>query len=143
MPDGEENDEVLDDAERSRDEELNQPLLSSQDDRLPVSGMLLYCSLNFFHGISGVTWGRFGIIYYNEIRHLSDEQIGFLQGVIPLISLVSQPFWGTMADWFQSKKSVYLICKAASTLALLALSMESIVQTFSQILLCVAAFGSS
>jgi MFS transporter, PPP family, 3-phenylpropionic acid transporter len=130
----------------STNENLDEPLLppppsTDVDDRPPFGGMLLYCSLYFFHGISGVTWGRFGIVYYNEIRHLSDEQIGILQGVIPLIALLSQPFWGTTADWFQSKKTVYLICKAGSTVALLALSLDSIVKTFLQILLCVACMA--
>lgn len=128
------------DPERPREEELQQPFLPSpQDDRPPLLGMLLYCSLYFFHGISGVTWGRFGIVYYNKIRHLSDEQIGLLQGVIPLISLLSQPFWGTMADWFQSKKSVYLVCKAASTVAVLSLALKNL--SYYQILFCVAGIG--
>ncbi|CAB9505856.1 Major facilitator superfamily domain-containing protein 6 [Seminavis robusta] len=133
-------------------ESLQEPLLSdspsvsSEDDGPSQRGMILYCSLFFFHGISGVTWGRFSIVYYNSILHLSEEQIGVLQGVVPLIALLSQPFWGSISDCFRSKKMVYLVCKFGSALFLLALSFQNLVQTFPQILFCVigmAIFRSS
>lgn len=110
---------------------------NDQDDDAPsFSGLLLFKSLYFLNGLSGATWGRFGVIYYNSVKHLSPEQIGVLQGVLPLLGFITMPLWGYVADMVHSRKSVYIFCKVMSTVSLLSLSLES-VNTFPLIFLCV------
>ena len=110
-----------------------------------LSGLILFKTLYFLSGLSSSTWGRFGIIYYNNIQHLSPSQIGVLQGVTPLLGFVVQPLWGWLADYTLQRKHIYLVCKFCSTLSLLCLSLPS-VNTFAKTLLCVvgiAVFRSS
>jgi MFS family permease len=111
------------------------------DDSQPsFSGLLFFKSLYFLNGLSASTWGRFGVIYYNSVKHLSPEQIGILQGAIPLFGLVTMPFWGYIADLVRSRKCVYLFCKVLGTISLLSLSLSS-VDTFPLILLCVSGMA--
>lgn len=118
------------------------PSLSDDgDDSQPsFSGLLFFKSLYFLNGLSASTWGRFGVIYYNRVKHLSPEQIGVLQGAMPLLGMVTMPFWGYVADLVRSRKRVYLFCKALGTIALLSLSLSSI-DTFPSILLCVSGMA--
>jgi MFS transporter, PPP family, 3-phenylpropionic acid transporter len=87
-------------------------------------GLLFYRSIYFLSGLSASAWGRFGIIYYNEVKHLNPAQIGVLSGVNPIVGFVIQPIWGYIADTIQSRKLVFVICRALSTLFLLSLSLD-------------------
>jgi MFS family permease len=96
---------------------------SYDDDDAPTFwGLFFYRALYFLNGLSASTWGRFGVIYYNEVAHLTPEQIGILQGITPLISFLMMPLWGALADYcLQSRKQVYLFCKGMGTLCLMVL----------------------
>jgi MFS family permease len=96
-------------------------LLSSQFQSPDPRRLLFFKSLYFLSGLSGATWGRFGIIYYNQIKHMTATQIGWCSGIMPLVGFVAMPFWGWVADLIHSRKYVYLLCKAMSTLSLLSL----------------------
>lgn len=102
--------------------------------------LIFFRVVYFFDGLSSSTWGRFGIIYYNQVKKLPPAQIGILSGVLPLISLVTQPLWGAMADKIHSRKYVYLLCKLLSTCALLGLSLSS-VDNFWKVFGCVAGMA--
>jgi MFS family permease len=120
--------------------ELTEPLLEQAEDGLPcASRLLLFRSIYFLSGLSGSTWGRFGVIYYNQVKHLSTEQIGILQGLLRLMGFVTSPLWGYVADMIQSRKVVYLFCNTMSMMALLSLSRA---QSFLAILLCVITMAS-
>lgn len=122
-------------------EDLPSVVPDDGDDSQPsFSGLLFFKSLYFLNGLSSSTWGRFGVIYYNTVKHLSPEQIGILQGAIPLFGLVTMPFWGYVADLIHSRKCVYLFCKVLGTISLLSLSLSS-VDTFPLILLCVSGMA--
>ena len=130
------NEEEDDDDERTETEE-------EEESTLCQSKLFLFKVLYFLNGLSGATWGRFGIIYYNEVQHLNEEQIGILQGVMPLVGFVSMPLWGYVADMIQSRKIVYVFCKGMATISLL---LMSVCGGFYGTLICVigmATFRSS
>lgn len=113
---------------RSEQHEGQHPPLSS-------SRLLLFKTLYFLGGLSGATWGRYGIVYYNRVKHLSPEKIGFLQGMMPLLSFVTQPLWGWVSDTIQTRKYVYLCCKTVTTISLLCLAIPN--ESYPEILICV------
>ena len=90
-------------------------------------------------GLSASTWGCFGIVYYGQVKHLSSEEIGVLQGLLRLVGFVTLPFWGYIADIIWSCKALYLFCNSLSMLSLLSLSKA---QTFPSILVCVISMAS-
>jgi MFS transporter, PPP family, 3-phenylpropionic acid transporter len=102
-------------------------------------GLFLFRFLYFLNGLSASTWGRFGVVFYNQVGHLSPQQIGLLQGFTPLVAFIAMPCWGMLADWIQSRKHVYLICKALGTICLLALSV--LPHTFESIFICVVGIS--
>ena len=111
----------------------------------PLAGLVFFQSIYFLSGLSASTWGRFAVIYYNQVKHLSAEQIGILQGLLRLAGFVSVPMWGYLADIIQSRKRVYLATSIINTLSLLSLSLKA-VDTFGKTLICVlgmALFKSS
>ena len=123
------------------------PLLLNQnpqprDDSLTMSlqqprkGLLFFRSLFFLSGLSASTWGRFGVIYYNQVKHLKPQQIGVLQAVLHSVGFLSVPLWGYLADIIQSRKQIYLLCNVMSTVSLLMLSFP-FVDNFCKILICV------
>jgi MFS transporter, PPP family, 3-phenylpropionic acid transporter len=93
------------------------------DDSLPWKGLLLFRSLYFLDGLGGAAWGRFGIIFYNQVKQIPADKIGLLQGFRPIVSFFMKPFWGWLADQIQSRKSVYLFCKLGSTVSLITLAI--------------------
>ena len=131
----------------------NQPLLTQQegfedgvaksdeDEELPFLKLIFFRIVYFLDGLTSTTWGRFGIIYYNQVKHLSPAQIGVLSGIMPLISFVFQPLWGAIADGIHSRKSVYVGCKVLSTSALLVLSLPSI-DNFWRVFGCVSGVAA-
>eukprot|EP00980_Cylindrotheca_fusiformis_P030945 scaffold25665_cov113-Cylindrotheca_fusiformis.AAC.5 len=140
--------ETLDGEATDRSNELTERLIPETDDEessladvdiLCPSRLLFYRSIYFLSGLSGATWGRFGVIYYNQVKHLSSEQIGVLQGLLRLMGFVTLPLWGYVSDIIQSRKTVYLFCSSMSMIALLSLSQA---KTFLEILMCVIAMSS-
>lgn len=139
---------MIDAANAENDSEQDEPLLLRKESDAktdqgesvegpPVRTLNLLRVIYFFNGLSASTWGRFGIIYYNQVKHLTPPQIGLLSGAIPIISFVTQPLWGAVADSIHSRKVVYLGCKFLSTCALLVLSLPFI-DSFGKIFACVA-----
>jgi len=111
------------------------------DSTVPTAlGLLFYKSLFFLSGLSASTWGRFGVIFYNRVANLNPFQIGILQGVMPLVSLVTTPCWGIMADCIYSRKRVYLFCNIVNTFCLLTLALIK-KPTFLSILICVSGMS--
>lgn len=110
------NDDVDDDSS-DRDSQSVNPFPPPDPRR-----MLFFKSLYFLNGLSAATWGRFGIIYYNQIKHMTATQIGWCSGIMPLVGFVAMPFWGRVADITHSRKRVYLLCNALATLSFLSLA---------------------
>ena len=116
---------------------------TSDDEEEPppdFSGLLFYRSIYFLNGLSASTWGRFGVIYYNRVKHLNPAHIGMLQGITPILSFVSQPVWGWVADMIQSRKKIYILTKGCNTVLLLSLSLKMI-SSFWSILLVVCGMS--
>ena len=106
----------------------------------PLLKLLFFKVLYFFQGLSASSWGRFGIIYYNKVKHLTPAQIGVLTGAMPLLSFVTQPLWGAIADRIHSRKFVYVGCKLLSTCSLLGLSL-SFIDSFWRVFGCVTGMA--
>jgi len=51
---------------------------------------------------------------YLQQAGLNGQQIGLLSGVLPLVALVSSPFWGALADRWQIHRQVLAFCAFAS-----------------------------
>lgn len=66
----------------------------------------------------------FLVIYYEKLG-LNGYQIGFLAGIMPLISLFSAPFWGGIADATQKHKRLLLLTMSISIVIAYALSFAS------------------
>merc|ERR1719320_1239793 len=49
--------------------------------------------LYFLNGLTTSTWGRFGVIYY-ILRGLTAEEIGLIEGVMPVVQAISTFFLG-------------------------------------------------
>jgi len=102
---------------------LEEPLLPSSENEDANTSLNLFRVLYFLNGLSASTWGRFGIIFYNQVLHLSPLRIGIIQAVFPALGMLSMPLWGWVADVLHRRKAVYLFCKFCSTLSLLSLSL--------------------
>lgn len=63
--------------------------------------------LALYYMTNGVYQG-FITVYYKDVG-LSTQQIGLLQGAIPIVALLSQPFWGAMGDRARSRNNVLRI----------------------------------
>ncbi|CAJ1948299.1 unnamed protein product [Cylindrotheca closterium] len=126
---------LLDQNEVPNDDTSN----NSNGDYPSASRLLFFRSIYFLSGLSSATWGRFAVIYYNQVKHLSSEQIGVLQGLLRLMGFVTLPLWGYVADMIQSRKKVYLFCNTMSVVSLLLLSRA---QNFLTILCCVIGMAS-
>ena len=91
-------------------------------DGMPLGTSILLKSLYFLEALGSSAWGRFATIYYNG-HGLDPSQIGLIEGLMPVVRAVSQPFWGGIADTYHCRKLVYLITRAGSTVILLTLSL--------------------
>lgn len=103
-------------------------VLTKDDDHnapLPWQGLLLFRSLFFLDGLGGSAWGRFGVIFFNQVKHVSAQNIGLLQSIRPIIGFIAKPLWGWLADRIQSRKIVFLGCKLGSTICLLTLALPN------------------
>ena len=77
------------------------------------------------------------VLYYRQAG-LSGSQIGMLAAIGPVVTLVSAPLWGGLADATQRHKTLLLTAIGAAMVAILALAR---LQSMSGLLLIVAAFG--
>jgi hypothetical protein len=58
----------------------------------PARGWLLFFkTLYFLSGLSAATWGRYGVIYCDKVKHLISPQIGWCSGIMPLVGFVAMP----------------------------------------------------
>eukprot|EP00586_Coscinodiscus_wailesii_P020939 CAMPEP_0172493484 /NCGR_PEP_ID=MMETSP1066-20121228/24947_1 /TAXON_ID=671091 /ORGANISM="Coscinodiscus wailesii, Strain CCMP2513" /LENGTH=492 /DNA_ID=CAMNT_0013263685 /DNA_START=198 /DNA_END=1676 /DNA_ORIENTATION=- len=121
------------------------PVAVSHWDGLPRETSILIKSLYFLEGLGASTWGRFAAIYFN-LHGLSPGQIGLLGGLMPAVRTLAQPVWGVIADVWETRKGVYLLCRVAGTSVLLTMALprvyESVVGIFVVSLLTVV-FSSS
>merc|ERR1719419_2041872 len=85
--------------------------------------------LYFLNGLTTSTWGRFGVIYY-ILRGLSAEEIGIIEGVMPVVQAVSTFFWGYIADLTKSKKIVFFITRVLSACILVMLAFDALAPDF-------------
>jgi PPP family 3-phenylpropionic acid transporter len=75
--------------------------------------MYLSKAIYFFYYGAAASLFPFLVIYYDTLG-LSGYQIGFLAGIMPLIALVSAPFWGGLADATQKHKRLLLLAICSS-----------------------------
>jgi len=100
-----------------------------------LKGTLCYIRfLYILHGLTTSTWGRFGVIYY-ILRGLSAEEIGFIEGVMPLVQAASTLFWGYVSDLTKKKKIVLLITRILSACILVMLAFKYLARDFIHIFL--------
>jgi MFS transporter, PPP family, 3-phenylpropionic acid transporter len=79
------------------------------------SVFLLACSFYVINFMGGASFTSFIGLYYASIN-LTHSQIGFIGSISPIISLVAQPFWGTLADRAKYKNSILQICLLLSSI---------------------------
>jgi len=85
--------------------------------------------LYFLNGLTTSTWGRFGVIYY-ILRGLSAQEIGLIEGVMPVVQAVSTFFWGYVADLTRQKKIVFFITRVLSACILIMLAFDALTPDF-------------
>jgi hypothetical protein len=81
--------------------------------------------LYFLSGFTSSSWGRLSTIFYT-IKGLTPSQIGYLEGLILIFRLILTPIWGYVSDKSRSKKKIFIICSAASTIILCAFASDTI-----------------
>eukprot|EP01062_Namystynia_karyoxenos_P053238 TRINITY_DN43021_c0_g1_i1.p1 TRINITY_DN43021_c0_g1~~TRINITY_DN43021_c0_g1_i1.p1 ORF type:complete len:549 (+),score=175.27 TRINITY_DN43021_c0_g1_i1:152-1648(+) len=112
----------------------------------PDRGTVLKLKFLFFlAGLSYTTWGRFATVYYNR-RHMTATQIGLVEATMPLVVAVANPIWGGCADYFGSKKWVYLFTSVVGSGTLCLLAFDDIATTWHVIWgisLAMSVFSSS
>merc|ERR1719193_673282 len=95
-----------------------------------LKGTICYMRfLYFLNGLTTSTWGRFGVIYY-ILRGLSAEEIGIIEGVMPVVQAVSTFFWGYIADLTKAKKIVFFITRVLSAVILVMLAFDALAPDF-------------
>jgi len=95
-----------------------------------LKGTICYMRfLYFLNGLTTSTWGRFGVIYY-ILRGLSAEEIGIIEGVMPVVQAVSTFFWGYIADLTKAKKIVFFITRVLSACILVMLAFDALAPDF-------------
>lgn len=97
----------------------------NHEERLDSGKLFLFRTLYFTDGLGGSAWGRFGVIFYNQVKHMNEQQIGNLQGIRPIIGFVARLFWGWVADSIQSRKTIFCVCKVGATVCLMTLALPS------------------
>eukprot|EP00899_Mesostigma_viride_P003104 jgi/Mesvir1/12795/Mv22845-RA.1 len=85
--------------------------------------------LFFISGFMGCAWGRFSAIYYVNVQHFSPSQIGIIEGTLPLLRCLAQPFWGAVSDKLRRRKPVALFTSLAGTSLLLLLAFPKSIAT--------------
>lgn len=78
----------------------------------------------FFYFAAGACLSPFLALYYAQ-NGMSASQIGLLSGLLPLVTLVSAPLWGGLADATRRHRPVLLLAMAGSIVAVIALSQTS------------------
>jgi len=95
-----------------------------------LKGTICYMRfLYFLNGLTTSTWGRFGVIYY-ILRGLTAEEIGLIEGVMPVVQAVSTFFWGYIADLTRKKKIVFFITRVLSACILVMLAFDAVASDF-------------
>eukprot|EP00899_Mesostigma_viride_P003105 jgi/Mesvir1/12796/Mv22846-RA.1 len=104
-------------------------------------------ALYFVSGFMGSAWGRFGAIYYVNVQHFSPEQVGIIEGTMPIVRCIAQPIWGALSDKLRRRKHVALLTSCIGTGLILLLAFpKSIATSFDRVWainLAVASFSSS
>ena len=75
----------------------------------------------FFYYAATASLLPFIALYYAQVG-LSASQIGLLSGILPLVTLVSAPLWGGLADATRRHHALLLLAIAGTMAAVLALS---------------------
>ncbi len=75
----------------------------------PISGIL---AAKFFYFVFFASLGPLVSFFniYLQSQGLSGAQIGWISSMAPLITLVSSPFWGGLADRWQIHRPVLVLC---------------------------------
>jgi len=82
--------------------------------------------LYFLSGLTSSTWGRFGSIYYMT-KGLNAEEIGVIEGCMPIVKAVFGFFWGYISD-VTNKKAVYFVTRVCGTSVLCLLGWHALVK---------------
>ncbi len=86
--------------------------------------MLIARALYFLFFAAAASLAPFLSLYYQEVG-LSGREIGFLTGIVPLITLVSASVWGAVADATRKHKLVLIIAIAGAWLGVFVMSRTS------------------
>ena len=91
--------------------------------------------------------GRFAAIYYVNVQHMNAEQVGVLEGTMPIVRLMAQPIWGMISDKTRRRKYTALLTSLCGNALLMLFAFpHSITNSFDRVLmvtLAVSAFNSS
>jgi PPP family 3-phenylpropionic acid transporter len=77
-------------------------------------------------------------LYLKENAGLSGTELGWVLAILPLVSIVAQPFWGQVADRTGARSAIVALLSLGSALAYFALAAA---EGFSAILLATAALA--
>lgn len=102
------------------------------------SVFLLSCSYYVVNFMGGASYTSFIGLYYASID-LTNSQIGFISAIAPVVSLVAQPFWGTLADRAKTKNSVLQICLLLTAVSVLLIPLSG--KHYYSLIAAVALFG--
>jgi len=111
------------------------PVDESEDFPEPGARELLTLRvLYFLVGISGATWGRFSTVYYNE-KSLNAQQIGVIEGCMPIMAGAIQPLWGYVADTTGHRWTVVVVTRVVNTSIMMLLAWPAVATGFPNLLL--------
>lgn len=99
--------------------------------------MLLPKAFYFFFYAAGAALVPYLVLHYRQMG-LSGGQIGLLAGISPLITLISAPLWGALADLTQRHKAVLMVAIGGVWSAVFALSAAT---SFAQIIPIIMAYA--
>ena len=65
-------------------------------------------------------------VYFSNVLKFSDAQVGAIFAGVAIVSVITQPFWGTMGDRMKSRNAlIRILCLAASALMLCILPFKN------------------
>lgn len=97
------------------------PLSKGQtDSRNLMRVKITFAVIYFLFMLARAVFGPFITVYLQE-KGLSPEQIGVISGINSFAIILTQPFWGIVADRIQSRKKTLVICMISQ--AVFALSL--------------------
>ena len=95
----------------------------------------------FLFFAAAATLSPYLVLYYESLG-LSGVQIGLLTGIVPLVVMVSNTFWGAAADASRRHRAVVLLAIAGAWISVLVMSRAASLAALLPIVVLYAFFGA-